>query len=332
MVETELEIHEAANIFPLHEDGIPSMAEDIKTNGQQKPIELYEGKILDGRRRHLACQMAGIEPIFCEVFPEDPVAYSMSLNLERRHLNKTQAAVCADRARDIYDRQARDRQKAGGQVKEALPEPLSGQARDAVAKKFKVTGRHVDKVKRVREQGVPELYAAVEGDKMSLNRAEKLVTLPPDEQRKAISSPSKRKGNKSHCDKSDSDDKDEKTAKQSMVLSKGDEEAKKIVSDFYEKLDKVTDGGLYAMESMTRVLDCSVNTAFAFIRMCEISPAVQVHRNYGRKGLTQYSFERTKCATATERIIQLAEHIATDSGSSARTQADARRILNLLGR
>ena len=48
------EFHEAANIFPIDQENIQSLAEDIKKNGQQIPIELLDGKILDGRRRSMA--------------------------------------------------------------------------------------------------------------------------------------------------------------------------------------------------------------------------------------------------------------------------------------
>jgi ParB-like chromosome segregation protein Spo0J len=108
---TELEFHEAANIFPLDEDHLEDLAADIRKNGQQVAIELFDGRILDGRRRYLACNKVGIEPKFREVKVSDPIAYVLSLNLYRRHLNPSQWAMVGARARDIYDRQAKERQK-----------------------------------------------------------------------------------------------------------------------------------------------------------------------------------------------------------------------------
>jgi len=55
--------------------------------------------------------------------------------------------MCAARAREIYERQAKERQSAGGgdkskeAGKENLPEALKGQARDAAGKAFGVSGK-----------------------------------------------------------------------------------------------------------------------------------------------------------------------------------------------
>lgn len=111
-----MEIHEAANIFPIDDEHISDLAADIKKNGQKVAIELFEGKIIDGRRRFKACQVAGIEPLTKNVLPEDPISYVLSLNLHRRHLNPSQLAMVGARAREIYDREAKERQIEAGRV------------------------------------------------------------------------------------------------------------------------------------------------------------------------------------------------------------------------
>ena len=47
--------HEAANLFPLDEENLAGLANDIRERGQLVPIETLGGKVLDGRRRWLAC-------------------------------------------------------------------------------------------------------------------------------------------------------------------------------------------------------------------------------------------------------------------------------------
>jgi ParB-like chromosome segregation protein Spo0J len=56
-----LEDHLLASIFPILDpkgDAFTTLVEDIKDNGLQEPIVLYEGKILDGRNRCRACILA----------------------------------------------------------------------------------------------------------------------------------------------------------------------------------------------------------------------------------------------------------------------------------
>jgi hypothetical protein len=64
---------------------------DVKKNGLREKITLYGGKILDGCNRYRACCEAGIDPGFMiEVGDgriDDPVAYVISKNIHRRHLN-----------------------------------------------------------------------------------------------------------------------------------------------------------------------------------------------------------------------------------------------------
>ena len=181
------EFHEAANIFPLDDEHLESLAADIKANGQHVSIEIMDGKILDGRRRSLACRIAGVEPVTRAVSLDDPVQYVLSLNLHRRHLTPSQASMCAARARDIYERQGNENMKAGGATKgkENLPYP-QGQARDAAGKAFGVSGKSVDHAKRVIEKGIPELAKAVDSGRIAVSTAAILATEPAEEQKAAI--------------------------------------------------------------------------------------------------------------------------------------------------
>lgn len=71
------------------------LVEDIKANGLNHPIILFEGKILDGRNREKACRAAGVEPRYVEFEraekkTSDPLTFVVSENLHRRHLTATQ--------------------------------------------------------------------------------------------------------------------------------------------------------------------------------------------------------------------------------------------------
>ena len=105
----------------------------------------------------------------------DPVAYVLSLNLHRRHLDTSQRAMVGAKAKDVYVQMAKERMKEAAlrgnknrHGKDApapanLPGPANhGDARDQVAAVLNISGRSVDHPARVLKDGVPELVAAVE--------------------------------------------------------------------------------------------------------------------------------------------------------------------------
>lgn len=98
MAAKEYAVHPAAAIFPMMtEEEIADLAEDIKANGLKHPIILgeYEGKevLVDGRNRLKACELGGIEPEFQKLNGEDQLAFILSTNVKRRHLNSGQRAM-----------------------------------------------------------------------------------------------------------------------------------------------------------------------------------------------------------------------------------------------
>jgi ParB/Sulfiredoxin domain len=91
-----LEFHSLAALFPLVEGrDFDELVADIREHGLHEPIVVYEDKILDGRNRLRACDAAGVQPTFTVYTGDDPVAYVVSLNLLRRHLDESQRAMVA---------------------------------------------------------------------------------------------------------------------------------------------------------------------------------------------------------------------------------------------
>jgi hypothetical protein len=65
-----------------------------------QPIVLdSECRILDGRNRHTACEIAKVEPRFETYEGDDPDGYALGVNITRRDLTKGQIALIAARAR-----------------------------------------------------------------------------------------------------------------------------------------------------------------------------------------------------------------------------------------
>lgn len=103
------EIHPAAALFPMMADTeLDQLAADIKANGLRQPIVLDgDGRLLDGRNRLRACELASVQPEFVSVNGDDPVGLVVSLNVRRRNLTASQRAIAAADACQISDMSAR---------------------------------------------------------------------------------------------------------------------------------------------------------------------------------------------------------------------------------
>ena len=115
----EYEFHELCLLFPeADEMTIEEMSYDIQKNGLTDPVVLYEGKILDGRNRYLACRKAGLQPRTVEYTGKDPLSFVISKNLHRRHLTNAQKAMMATRilAKKGKKATAADRQRVAHQL------------------------------------------------------------------------------------------------------------------------------------------------------------------------------------------------------------------------
>ena len=95
---TTYEAHELALVFPpMSEPEFAAFKEDIREQGQQESIVLYEGKILDGLHRYRACRELGREPsvVRFEGNPRAAAQLVLGRNFHRRHLTTSQRALIA---------------------------------------------------------------------------------------------------------------------------------------------------------------------------------------------------------------------------------------------
>lgn len=184
----EHEVHPAAALFPMIGDAeYPSFLEDIRANGQRKRIVRIGKLILDGRNRLRACLEVGVEPLF-RAFGDDPsdgsdpIAFVVSENIHRRHLNETQRAFVGAELVPMYEAQAKERMLAG----RSDPSPNAGQgkATEQAARAVNVGKTSIEAALKVNRDGAPEVIAAAkERGQMKVSTAAQLATLPKQKQR-----------------------------------------------------------------------------------------------------------------------------------------------------
>ena len=183
-IDHPFEPHDASNLFPLMDEAeLAELTQDIREHGLLEPIVLYEGRVLDGRNRLLACQRAGVEPEFLEwTGGASPTSWVLSMNLKRRHLSASQRAMIASDATVLYEAEARARQLAGvpAHVQEG------GEAVEHAARDAGVSPRSVYGAQKVKRHGAPELMQAVRDGQVSVRAAADIATMPHEEQQVVV--------------------------------------------------------------------------------------------------------------------------------------------------
>ena len=127
--------HEAANAFPMMDGkSLGELTEDIRKNGLKVPVALYEGKVLDGRNRMLACNDAGVRPDFQDITSsvDDPYMWVWSLNGERRHLgSQEQKALIWRKLHGMSEEMQKERARIKREADKARSEAAKGRERNA---------------------------------------------------------------------------------------------------------------------------------------------------------------------------------------------------------
>lgn len=188
--------HPAADIFPLlRGPELDALAADIRANGLRTPVLLHaDGRVLDGRNRLAACELASVAPRF-ETWDGDGSATALviSLNLIRRHLDDSARAIAAARAKPMFEAEAKERMLAGkvayptangrqGSALDRHDRTAAGQA----ASLLNVAPRAVERASVLVERGTADLVAAVEAGTASVSAAAQVATLPKERQAEIV--------------------------------------------------------------------------------------------------------------------------------------------------
>jgi hypothetical protein len=187
--------HPIADIWPLMEEAdLDRLAADIKAHGLQHPIVTYEGMILDGRNRDLACMRAGVAPRFVPYAGDNPVAYAFSCNEARRHLTSGQRAAIAVELKPRLEEEARKRQEVSrAQPGEAADKrgvtnytALAGDSRDQSKSRAQAAtlagtnAAYVTVAERIKDKA-PGVFDRLKAGKISMQDARREAAKIPED-------------------------------------------------------------------------------------------------------------------------------------------------------
>jgi hypothetical protein len=186
-VATTYEIHPLALRVPaMTDEEFAALRSDIEANGLQRPITLYEGKVLDGRHRQRACEETGVWPVYDQYEGDRPAAFVLSLNAKRRNLTSGQLAMLAtdflpDLEAEAHERRVRAGQEHGRGMDSSAPDGAglservrTGRASTEAAELVGASPRNVQRAKRIAE-GDPELAERVRAGEVSIHAADDIV-------------------------------------------------------------------------------------------------------------------------------------------------------------
>lgn len=167
-------VHPAAELFPLAgEHEIKELADDIREHGLREPIvETVDGRILDGRARYLACDMAGAPVIWHTYKGDDPWGFALTRNFVTRNLDEIRGAFLGARVRH--------------RVNSPIPrDPLKllPPNRRRIAELLHTTRATISRAKTIVDRGVDGLESCVVDHGVPLYTAARVAELPPEAQR-----------------------------------------------------------------------------------------------------------------------------------------------------
>lgn len=171
---TDLAIHPFAETMPMLYGKEYEAFKDSISAGQQTPIIVHDGILLDGRNRLRACRDLGIEVQAVEFngTSAEEKALIIALNLHRRHLTPSQRAALAIELLPDIEEAAAARMKDGGTPRLKL---IQGKATNIAGAQANVSGSYVAVAKKIYENS-PETYQKLLDGTLTIPQAKKQIS------------------------------------------------------------------------------------------------------------------------------------------------------------
>ena len=165
---------------------VAALAGHMREHGydSEESIVLLDGKILDGRHKHIAAQEAGVTPTFRRYIGDNPAAY-VAKKLHRQHLNQSQRSMMGAKILAITHPKTpeKSRNADGGVTNVTLG---SSPNQQEIADALNVSRMRVNQAVKVNEHGTEELQDAVMDGTISVSDAAAVAAEPKDVQKKAV--------------------------------------------------------------------------------------------------------------------------------------------------
>jgi hypothetical protein len=168
----QLKQHPHGKLFPpmIGED-FTAFVKDIEDNGQREPVTIHEEMVLEGWNRVRACVELR-RPVKVRPFEgNDPIAFVLSTNLHRRHLDTSQRALIAGKLPKVNHGGARTKT------------PIGDMTIEQRAKFLNVGTKSVERADKVLEKCLPEIVTAIEQGNLNLGAAEALADKTLEDQK-----------------------------------------------------------------------------------------------------------------------------------------------------
>lgn len=146
----------------------------IARDGCRESLITWNGILIDGHNRYEICTRRGIPYVTHEMdfnSREDALIWIFQNQIGRRNLTDYSRGEAALKLKDAIAKRARDRQLAGTNLPENLPEGSKGDTRDEIGSLAGISGKTVDKVEYLKNHAPEDLKKELRSGEVSINKA-----------------------------------------------------------------------------------------------------------------------------------------------------------------
>jgi len=181
-----------ALIPPLSKDEREQLEKNLVADGCRDPLVVWNDTLLDGHNRYEICTRLNISYTYVDKFFQDRVEATIWIinnQFGRRNLPDYERAKLALKLKPLIAGKARENMLAtqnnqSGSALQKSAEQVN--TRQELAKAAGVSHDTIAKVEKIEAEGVDELKQAASEDRISINAASQIATLPKEEQKLVV--------------------------------------------------------------------------------------------------------------------------------------------------